>query len=165
MKSIYKRYSAIVVAGVVGASIISGPITTFAQENKIISKFITRLNLRSSDEGNYSTNATGVGQYKTINSISDWTEDMIIAQGVANDDARIFRGSHEGPVYDTYALYGAWDDNNLYLMWQFVNVTDVVDPAQNYPISDNGKPYNGDIPQILAFSIDPNKSGDRSSKL
>ncbi|WP_196001369.1 hypothetical protein [Clostridium sp. 1001271B_151109_B4] len=164
MKSIYKRYSAIVVAGVVGASIISGPITTFAQENKIISKFITRLNLRSSDEGNYSTNATGVGQYKTINSISDWTEDMIIAQGVANDDARIFRGSHEGPVYDTYALYGAWDDNNLYLMWQFVNVTDVVDPAQNYPISDNGKPYNGDIPQILAFSIGPNKSGDGTIK-
>ena len=49
-------------------------------------------------------------------------------------------------------------------MWQFVNVTDVVDPAQGYPISDNGKPWNGDIPQILAFSIDPNKSGDGSAK-
>lgn len=164
MKSIYKRYSAIAVATVIGASAISGPITTFAQENKTLNEFITRLNLRNINEEKYSTNATGVGQYKTINSFSDWTEEMIIAQGVANDDPRIFRGSHEGPVYDTYALYGAWDNDNLYLMWQFVNVTDVVDPAQNYPISDNGKPYNGDIPQILAFSIDPNKSGDGAIK-
>lgn len=164
MKSIYKRYSAIAVATVIGASAISGPITTFAQENKTLNEFITRLNLRNISEEKYSTNATGVGQYKTINSFSDWTEEMIIAQGVANDDPRIFRGSHEGPVYDTYALYGAWDNDNLYLMWQFVNVTDVVDPAQNYPISDNGKPYNGDIPQILAFSIDPNKSGDGTIK-
>ena len=44
------------------------------------------------------------------------------------------------PVYDTYALYSAWDNDNLYLMWEFTNVTDVVDPAQGYPISDNGKP-------------------------
>ncbi|MGM0508703.1 MAG: hypothetical protein ACQERZ_05995, partial [Fusobacteriota bacterium] len=62
-------------------------------------------------------------------------------------------------VYDTYALYAAWDDENLYLGWQFVNVVDVTDPAQNYPISDNGKPWNGDIPQMLAFDIDPNLSG------
>lgn len=91
---------------------------------------------------------------------TEWTEDMIIAQGVANDDPRIFRGSHEGPVYDLYALYAAWDDDNLYLMWQFTNVTDVTDPAQGYPISDNGKPYNGDIPQSLAFDIDPTKGGN-----
>lgn len=111
----------------------------------------------------YATNPNGYGKCANITidgSFNDWTGDMLIAQGVANDDARIFRGSHEGPVYDTYSLYGAWDDENLYLMWQFVNVTDVVDPAQGYPISDNGKPWNGDIPQIIALSIDANKSGN-----
>ena len=165
MKSIYKIYSSIVAATIMGTSIFSAPVTASTQEVTLLSERLYTLNLRSSsNEGKYSTNATGVGQYKTINSFSDWTEDMIIAQGVANDDARIFRGSHEGPVYDTYALYGAWDDDNLYLMWQFVNVTDVVDPAQGYPISDNGKPWNGDIPQILAFSIDPSKSGNGAIK-
>ena len=130
MKSLYKKYSSIIAATIMGTSIFSAPVTTSAQEVTLLSERLYTLNLRSSSsEGKYSTNATGVGQYKTINSFSDWTQDMIIAQGVANDDARIFRGSHEGPVYDTYALYGAWDDNNLYLMWQFVNVTDVVDPA------------------------------------
>ena len=87
---------------------------------------------------------------------------MLIAQGAANDDQRIFRGSHEGPVYDDYALYGAWDDENLYIGWQYVNVTDVVDPAQGYPISDNGKPYNGDIPQILAFNLGTGNDCDGS---
>lgn len=164
MKSIYKRYACIAAAIVIGASTVLGSVTVLAQENNPLSKLVTALKLSESVNEKYSTNGTGVGKYKTINDFSDWTQDMIIAQGVANDDARIFRGSHEGPVYDTYALYGAWDDNNLYLMWQFVNVTDVVDPAQGYPISDNGKPWNGDIPQILAFSIDPNKSGDGSVK-
>lgn len=83
---------------------------------------------------------------------------MIVAQGVANDDPRIFRGSHEGPVYDLYSLSGAWDDSNLYLMWQITNVTDVTDPGQGYPVSDNGKPTNGDIPFQLAFDIDPARS-------
>ncbi|MCI2957288.1 fibronectin type III domain-containing protein [Agromyces atrinae] len=111
----------------------------------------------------YKTNPNGqVGKSKTITvdgNPSDWTADMLIAQGVANDDPRIFRGSHEGPVYDPYSLYGAWDAENLYLMWQFTNVTDVVDPAQGYPISDNGKPANGDIPQALAFDVN-SRGGD-----
>ena len=34
-----------------------------------------------------------------------------------------------------------------------LSVTDVVDPAQGYPISDNGKPYNGDIPQMLLLNL------------
>ena len=164
MKAIYKRYSCIVAATVLGTTILYGTATTLAQENNYLNKIMTTLNLKSSNSGKYATNPNGFGKYKTINDFSDWSEDMLIAQGVANDDARIFRGSHEGPVYDTYGLYGAWDDENLYLMWQFVNVTDVVDPAQNYPISDNGKPWNGDIPQILAFSIDPSKSGDGTIK-
>ena len=111
----------------------------------------------------YATNPNGqVGAYQTITvdgTGTGFTEANIIAQGVANDDPRIFRGSHEGPVYDLYALYAAWDDTNLYLMWQYTNVTDVADPAQSYPISGNGKPYNGDIPQMLAFNVNNNANG------
>uniref|UniRef100_A0AAU3H0Y5 Uncharacterized protein n=1 Tax=Streptomyces sp. NBC_01401 TaxID=2903854 RepID=A0AAU3H0Y5_9ACTN len=91
---------------------------------------------------------------------TEWTDDLVIAQGVANDDPRIFRGSHEGPVYDLYSLSAAWDDENLYLMWQFTNVTDVTDPAQGYPTSDNGKPYNGDIPLSIALDVDPATGSD-----
>ena len=116
------------------------------------------------DMGLYKTNPNGQkGKNKTITvdgSAADWTADMVIAQGVANDDPRIFRGSHEGPVYDLYSLSAAWDDTNLYLMWQFTNVTDVVDPAQGYPISDNGKPYQGDIPQSIALNIDSSLGGN-----
>ena len=111
--------------------------------------------------GKYATNPSNqMGKNKTIKSAADFDDSMIIAQGVANDDPRIFRGSHEGPVYDTYALYGAWDDENIYLGWQFTNVTDVVEPAQGYPCSDNGKPTNGDIPQILAFNTGKGVTGD-----
>lgn len=117
--------------------------------------------------GYYGTNpSSSVGKNKTITidgDFSDWSQDMIIAQGVANDDPRIFRGSHEGPVYDTYALYSGWDDENLYFMWQYTNVTDVVDPAQGYPISDNGKPYNGDIPIMLALNTGSGEISDGSA--
>ena len=85
---------------------------------------------------------------------TDWSSDMIIAQGAANDVCQSFVGSHEAPLYDSYALYAAWDDSNIYLGWQYVNVVDVTDPAQGYPISDNGKPYNGDIRITLAFDTD-----------
>lgn len=111
----------------------------------------------------FKTNPNGYGVNSRITidgNFNDWNSSMLIAQGVANDDARAFRGTHEGPVYDTYALYSAWDDENLYFMWEFTNVTDVVDPAQGYPISDNGKPSNGDIPQVLALDINPSRSGD-----
>ncbi len=116
------------------------------------------------DVGLYKTNPNGQkGKNKTITvdgSASDWTPDMVIAQGVANDDPRIFRGAHEGPVYDLYSLSAAWDDTNLYLMWQFTNVTDVVAADQTYPLSDNGKPYAGDIPQSIALDIDSTLGGN-----
>ncbi|MFD6178434.1 MULTISPECIES: hypothetical protein [unclassified Isoptericola] len=91
---------------------------------------------------------------------SEWSPQAVVAQGVANDDPRIFRGSHEGPVYDLYSLSAAWDDANLYLMWQITNVTDVVDPGQTYPVSDNGKPYAGDIPMSVALDVDPEVAAD-----
>lgn len=115
-------------------------------------------------DGHFGTNPNGgFGKNATITidgSFDDWSEDMMIAKGVANDDPRIFRGAHEGPVYDSYALYSAWDDENLYLMWQFTNVTDVVAADQEYPKSDNGKPYNGDIPMMLALNTGSGNTTD-----
>lgn len=113
----------------------------------------------------YQTNPNGqVGKEKTITSIDDFTSDMLIAQSAANDDARAYRATeyggsmHEKPV-DTYQLYGAWDDNNIYLMWIMTNVTDVEAPDQNYPISDNGKPWNGDLCQMILMNVDPSRGG------
>lgn len=102
----------------------------------------------------YATNPNNkAGAKKTINSASDFTEDMIIAQGIANDDPAIFRGSHEAPKFDLYAMYGAYDDTNVYIGIQYTNVTDVVDPAQQSPQTGRGKPNgaDADIPQMLVF--------------
>ena len=41
---------------------------------------------------------------------------------------------YEVPI-DLYALYGAYDDDNLYLMWEMTNVQDVVDTGDDYPLS------------------------------
>ena len=91
----------------------------------------------------YGTNKAGFGVKKTINfnagkdaSISDWDSSMLIAQGAANDDPRVYRPNsmYEVPI-DLYALYGAYDDDNLYLMWEMTNVQDVVDTGDDYPLS------------------------------
>lgn len=93
-------------------------------------------------DAQYQTNPNGAGVKKTITvdgDISDWDESMIIAQGAANDDPRVYMDAsmHEIPV-DLYALYGCYDDNNLYLMWEMTNVQDVVAPEADYPLSNNG---------------------------
>ncbi|WP_018247925.1 fibronectin type III domain-containing protein [Orenia marismortui] len=73
--------------------------------------------------GYYATNPNGqVGQYKTITDLSDWTEDMKIVQGVIADTPRSWRGYHEIPDPDLYALFAAWDDENLYLMVEIPNI-------------------------------------------
>ncbi len=73
--------------------------------------------------GIYATNPNGqVGKNKTISSMSDWTSDMLIAQGAANDDPRAYRGYHEKAT-DFYGLYAAWDDTNLYLMVELPNLS------------------------------------------
>ncbi len=74
------------------------------------------------DVSYYATNPNNQkGVYKTITSMSDWTSDMIIAQGAANDDPKSFYGNHEIPT-DLYALYAAYDDQNLYLMVEMPNL-------------------------------------------
>jgi hypothetical protein len=85
----------------------------------------------------YSTNPTK-GQYRSAgitidgaNTSGEWTTNMLIALDMVNDDPRSLGSNwtmHEAPIDATH-LWACWDDNNLYLAWQFVDVTDVLDPA------------------------------------
>ena len=90
--------------------------------------------------GNYATNPNnGYGKRKTITvdgDKSDWDSSMLIAQGVANDDPRVYAGwsMHEIPI-DDYAMYAAWDDTNLYIMYEMANVQDVVAPGEPFPLT------------------------------
>lgn len=106
----------------------------------------------------YATNPDNkVGIKKTITidgDFSDWSSDMLIAQGAAWDVANHYKGGHENCVLDTYALFAAWDDDNLYVAWQMVNTTDTWAREGDGPLSDGGRVL--DVPLILALSIDPN---------
>ena len=115
-------------------------------------------------DGYFATNPNGqVGQNKTITidgSISDWDSSMLIAQGVANDDPRVYRPSamHEIPM-DDYALYAAWDNSNLYLMWEVANVQDAIAPLDNFPLT-QGNLWIYNLPVFLYFSTDSSIEGD-----
>lgn len=102
-------------------------------------------------------NTNGSGSNKTIKSASDWTADDKIAQGVANDDSNVFKGPHEYPVYDEYSLYGAYDDENLYIGWQYVDVRDVTAKDQQGAGTTEAKPDNADIPQMIALDLGASK--------
>lgn len=108
----------------------------------------------------YATNPHGkIGVKKTITidgSFSDWSSDMLIAQGAAWDVANHYKGGHENCVLDTYALYGAWDNDNLYVAWQMVNTTDTWAREGDGPLSDGGRVL--DVPLILALSVDPSST-------
>lgn len=111
----------------------------------------------------YSTNKAGNGANKTITvdgDISDWNNSMIIAQGAANDDPRVYRENsmYEVPI-DLYTLYGTWDNDNLYLMWEMTNVQDVVAPSDNYPLSQGHLYQTQNLPFFIA--IDTGKSATR----
>lgn len=118
-------------------------------------------------DGYYATNPYGqVGKQANITidgSISDWDSSMLIAQGVANDDPRVYRDSsmHEIAV-DDYALYAAWDNSNLYLMWEMANVQDSVAPGDDFPLT-QGNLWINNMPIFLYFSIDPTIEGDGST--
>ena len=104
--------------------------------------------------GYYGTNPDGgVGKRKTITvdgDKSDWETSMLIAQGTANDDPRVYR---ENSMYevgiDDYAMYAAWDNDNLYLMWEMANVQDVVAPNDDYPISQGNLFQTQNLPIFL----------------
>lgn len=84
---------------------------------------------------------------------NDWNESMIIALGGANDQCNAFKGSHENCVLDCYALYAAWDDNNLYMAWQMCNTGDIWAREGDGPLTDYGR--IGDVPLALCLSINP----------
>ena len=131
---------------------------------------VTKTTFSSKSDGHTSNAETGyyatnpdlqLGKYKTISvdgDVSDWDSSMIIAQGVANDDPRVYMPSamHEQP-WDAYALYCAWDDNNLYFMWEMANVSYIISPEDNFAASNEARPYRNSVPMYLALSIDPDK--------
>lgn len=103
--------------------------------------------------GPYATNAVGVGKSKTITidgTFSDWSDDMLIAQGAAWDIANKWKGGHENCVLDSYSLYAAWDDTNLYIAWQMVNTTDLWAREGEQSLSDGGRVL--DVPLIIALN-------------
>lgn len=109
--------------------------------------------------GHYATNPNGgTGKRATITidgDCSDWTDDMLIAQGAGWDVANRWKGGHENCVLDCYALYAAWDDQNLYIGWQMVNTTDTWAREGDGPLSDGGRVL--DVPLALALSTDESK--------
>lgn len=114
------------------------------------------------ETGYYGTNPDlQLGKYKKITvdgKVDDWDSSMIIAQGQANDDPRVYMPSsmHEQP-WDAYALYAAWDDDNLYFMWELANTTYIISPSDDFAASNEARPWRNSIPMYLALSIDPSK--------
>lgn len=115
--------------------------------------------------GKYSTNPNmQLGKNKIITvdgNPSEWDSSMIIAQGVANDDPRVYMPSamHEQP-WDDYALYAAWDNDNLYFMWEMANTTYVVSPSDNFAASQEARPWRNSIPIYIALSVNPEIHAD-----
>lgn len=104
----------------------------------------------------YWTNKNGFGSNKTISSWADWTVAEQIAQCAAYDDPRTWNGYHE-VAYDVYALYAAYDDTNLYIMTELVNLADgrASFDAHSYAGSDNGAWWNRDCP--IGFILNTGK--------
>lgn len=101
--------------------------------------------------------SVGYGVRKTItidgsNTANEWGDDTLLILDPAADDAR-FLGTnwtaHE-PPWDYAALHAAWDNDNLYVGVQYVNVTDVVDPA-NLGSSEGSQIHGMDLVQFVAF--------------
>lgn len=110
-----------------------------------------------------STNPT-FGQFGSVtidgvNNGNEWTDDNLIALNLANSDSRSLAGNwtmHEAPANLTH-LWARWDDDNLYLAWQFVDITDILDPS-NAGSAAGGSVFNSQ--GILQFiSIDTGPGG------
>lgn len=116
---------------------------------------------KTNPDGKVGSNRTinmSIASYKSSTALSSWTDAELIAQGVANDVCQMFRGGHEYPFYDSYALYAAYDATYLYIGCQFVNVFNVD--------KGNSKPYNSPIPMCIALDLDPSLdlSGEMEAK-
>ena len=126
-----KRALSVVLASMMVASMCCMPTTVSATNTEATASAANAEITVSSDSTEkeesgsslakyYSTNAVGFGANKTISvdgDLSDWDSSMLIAQGTANDDPRVYRPNSMYEVgVDLYALYGAYDDNNVYLI-------------------------------------------------
>ena len=117
--------------------------------------------LKTDDLGShFSTNPNGqVGVEKTITidgSTSDWDLSMKIAQNIANNDPRVFAhwSMHEIAM-DDYALFAAYDDEYLYLMWEMINMSDVV-ANEDFPKT-QGNLWIYNLPIFIFISTEQGK--------
>lgn len=86
------------------------------------------------------------------NALSNWSDDDLICQGVARDIAAAIRGKHEYPVIDSYAVYAAYDADNLYLGVQYVySVWDAGGDGKSD--NDRHRPWMMDGRLMMAFDL------------
>lgn len=151
--------------------------TTVLTYNKIFTPSQTKIESASDGHttdalgGNYGTNPNlQLGSYKTNITVdgnpSEWDSSMLIAQGVANDDPRVYMPSsiHERAV-DDYALYAAWDDENLYFMWEMANTSAILGGKDIFSAQKpNGSIWNPGLPMYLLLSVDPEKHADGKAR-
>ena len=111
--------------------------------------------------GQYGTQKTismSFSNGKSSSAFDHWSEEDIIAMGVARDVAQALKGKHERPILDTYALFAAYDDTNLYLGWQMVyTIWDLYGEGKQ---PGESKPYNMDGRLMIALDVDPTVSVD-----
>lgn len=122
-----------------------------------LSLIIFVFSLTEGDLGShFATNPNGqVGKEKTITidgTTSGWELDMKIAQNIANNDPRVFAhwSMHEIAL-DDYALFAAYDDKYLYLMWEMVNMSDVV-ANEDFPKT-QGNLWIYNLPIFIFLSV------------
>lgn len=111
----------------------------------------------------YNTNPT-LGKRVTKGSIvidgknsGEWGQDTIVALDKAGDDARTLGknwATFETP-WDLTHLYSAWDEDTLYIAWQYVDITDIIDPA-NAGSSSGTRPNSNNMIQSIALDTIPN---------
>ncbi len=115
----------------------------------------------------YSTNPT-LGKYITTpisidgkNTSNEWKDDMLIALDMAGDDPRTLGSNwtmHETP-WDLSHLWAAWDNEFLYVAWQYVDVTDIIDPS-NAGSAGGTKPIQMNLIQWLAIDTITNQGAE-----
>lgn len=117
----------------------------------------------------YQVNPNGqVGTKKTIdmaftnqdatNAMNHWEASDIIAQGVARDVCQAIKGVHERPIIDSYAIFAAYDNDNLYLGVQLVYTVWDIGGEGKQP--GESKPHNMDGRMMWAFDLSPIKEFD-----
>lgn len=114
--------------------------------------------------GQVGTTATKNMKFKLIpeksvkvaeNALTNWDEKDVIAQGVARDICQAFKGNHEWPYMDSYTIYAAYDNENLYLAVQFVYTVWGYNASGADLLPEQAKPYNFDGRMMWAFDLSP----------